>query len=473
MGLQEDVNRDAFRDRIATINEEGNRNYIYPKKPSGKFYNKRTYLSYFLLTVLFAGPWIKIGGEPLLMLNVLERKFVIFGQIFWPQDFYLFVIGMITMVVFIILFTVIYGRLFCGWICPQTIFLEMVFRKIEYKIDGDWQKQRKLADMPWNAEKIRKRVLKNGIFFIISFFIANTFLLYIIGSDDWMKLVTDNPADHAGGLTAMVIFTLAFFGVFARFREQACVVVCPYGRLQGVLLDTKSIVVAYDFVRGENRGRFKRREDRAESGKGDCIDCHACVDVCPTGIDIRNGTQLECVNCTACMDACDAIMDKVGFEKGLIRYASEEQIKNKQREIVFTPRMIAYTAVLGVLMSLLVVLMALRTDVQTTILRAPGTTLQEMEDGRLSNLYQYKVINKTSEELPIRFEVLDDSGAEIKMVGKELVLQKGDNIEGALFLIMDESNLDGMKTKVKIGVFSGERQLETLETVFLGPIKFN
>ena len=473
MGLQEDVNRDAFRDSIATINEEGKRNYIYPKKPSGKFYNKRTYVSYFLLAVLFGAPWIKIGGEPLLMLNVLERKFVILGQIFWPQDFYLFVIGMITMVVFVILFTVIYGRLFCGWICPQTIFLEMVFRKIEYMIDGDWQKQRKLADMPWNAEKIRKRVLKLGIFLIISFAIANTFLMYIIGSDDWIQLVTDSPVNHAGGLTAMVIFTLVFFGVFAKFREQACIVVCPYGRLQGVLLDTKSIIVAYDFVRGENRGRFKRREDREEAGKGDCIDCHACVDVCPTGIDIRNGTQLECVNCTACIDACDSIMDKVGFEKGLIRYASEEQIKNKQKEIVFTPRMVAYTSVLGVLMSLLVVLMALRTDVETTVLRAPGTTYQTQDDGRLSNLYQYKVINKTSEELPIHFEIIDESGAEIKMVGKELTLQKGDNIEGALFLIMDESSLHGMKTKVKIGVYSGERQLETLETVFLGPIKFN
>jgi len=468
MGLEE-VNRDAFRDSIATIDESGNRKYIYPKKPSGRFYKWRTYLSWGLLAVLFGGPWIKINGEPLLMLNVIERKFIIFGQIFWPQDFYLFVIGMITMVVFVILFTVIYGRLFCGWICPQTIFMEMVFRKIEYAIDGDWQRQKKLTNMPWNAEKIRKRVLKHSIFFVLSFIIANTFLLYIIGSDDWIKLVTDDPVDHAGGLTAMVIFTLVFYGVFSKFREQACIVVCPYGRLQGVLLDTKSIIVAYDFVRGENRSRFKRREDRKEAGKGDCIDCHACVDVCPTGIDIRNGTQLECVNCTACIDACDAIMDKVGFERGLIRYASEEQIKNQQKKITLTPRMLAYSSVLGVLLSVLLVLLTLRNDVETTMLRAPGTTFQEQPDGRLSNLYQYKVINKTNDALPIHFEVLEGS-AEIKMVGKELVLQKGENIEGALFIILDRSDLDGMKTDVTIGVFSDGRQLETLETVFLGPI---
>ncbi len=469
MGLEEEVNRDSFRDSIATIDESGNRNYIYPKKPSGKFYQWRTYVSYFLLTVLFGAPWIKIDGEPLLMLNVLERKFVIFGQIFWPQDFYLFVIGMITMAVFVILFTVVYGRIFCGWMCPQTIFLEMVFRKIEYWIDGDFQRQKKLANMPWNAEKIRKRVAKLSIFLAISFFIANTFLLYIIGSDDWIQLVTDDPADHAGGLTAMVLFTLVFFGVFSKFREQACIVVCPYGRLQGVLLDTKSIVVAYDFVRGENRGRFKRREDRQEADKGDCIDCHACVDVCPTGIDIRNGTQLECVNCTACIDACDAIMDKVGFEKGLIRYASEDQIKNKRKEVTLTPRMIAYSSVLGVLLSLLIVLLTLRNDVETSMLRAPGTTYQEQEDGRLSNLYQYKVINKTNDALPIHFEVLEGN-AEIKIVGKELTLQKGENIEGALFIMLDRSELTGMKTDIKIGVFSEGRQLESLETVFLGPI---
>ena len=168
MGLEQEVNRDAFRDRIATISEEGKRNWIYPKKPSGKFYKWRSYVSYFLLTILFLGPWIRIDGEPLLMINVLERKFVIFGQIFWPQDFSLFAIGMITSIVFIILFTVIYGRIFCGWICPQTIFMEMVFRKIEYWIEGDWQKQRKLNAQKWDAEKIRKKVSKNAIFFLIS-----------------------------------------------------------------------------------------------------------------------------------------------------------------------------------------------------------------------------------------------------------------------------------------------------------------
>lgn len=468
MSLAEDVNKDAFRDRIATIDEEGKRKWIYPKKPSGNFHKWRSYLSWVLLVLLFSTPFIKINGNPLLMLNVIDRKFVIFGQIFWPQDFYLFVIGTIALIVFIALFTVVYGRVFCGWVCPQTIFMEMVFRKIEYWIEGDWQKQRKLDQMPWNAEKIRKKVGKHIIFFVLSFIIANTFLQYIIGIDDWFDLVTDPPKEHIGGLTAMLLFTGAFYGVFSRFREQVCTVVCPYGRMQGVLLDTKSIVVAYDFVRGENRSNFKRREDRKAEGKGDCIDCHACVDVCPTGIDIRNGTQLECINCTACIDACDAIMDKVGFERGLIRYASEEQIKEKKK-FTFTPRIAAYTTVLGALLSLMFVLLLLRGEVQTSILRAPGTTLQDQGDGKISNLYQFKVINKTNTDLPIHFEI-EEGNATIKLIGQDQVLKKEGTIEGAMFIIMDRKDVSKLKNKIKIGVFSGERQLETVETVFLGPI---
>ncbi|KAB1064714.1 cytochrome c oxidase accessory protein CcoG [Salibacter halophilus] len=469
MGLAEEVNRDAFRDSIATVDEEGKRNWIYPKKPQGRYYKWRSYVSYVLLAFFFSAPFIKIGGEPLIMLNVIDRKFVFFGQIFWPQDFYLFVIGMITMIVFIILFTVIYGRLFCGWVCPQTIFMEMVFRKIEYWIEGDFRKQRKLDQMKWNGEKIRKKTLKHAIFFGLSFIISNLFLIYIIGDHDWFSLVSDHPREHVGGLTSMVIFTGVFYGVFSKFREQVCTVVCPYGRLQGVLLDSKSIVVAYDFVRGEKRGRFKRREDREEQGKGDCIDCHACVDVCPTGIDIRNGTQLECINCTACIDACDAIMDKVGFDRGLIRYASEENIREK-KEFTFTSRMFAYTGVLGVLVGVLLMLFAFRTDAEATILRAPGTIYQKTEDGRLSNLYQYKVINKTNEELPIHFQIESEHG-EIKMVGKDLVVKKGEYIEGAFFIILDESELDGMKTKVEVGVYGGDRRLDVNTTSFIGPIK--
>ena len=347
---------EVFRDSIATVDSEGKRSWVFPKKPSGRFYKYRSYVSYFLLAFLLSAPFIKINGNQFLLFNVLERKFNIFGFPFWPQDFHLLVISMITGVVFVILFTVVFGRIFCGWICPQTIFLEMVFRKIEYWIDGNRGKQIRLDKQPWNAEKVRKRLLKWFIFFIISFIIANVFLAYLIGGDKLISYITGNPLDNISTLIALLIFTSVFYFVFAWFREQVCIIACPYGRLQGVLLDNKTINVAYDHKRGERekgRSKFKKNENREALGKGDCIDCKQCVVVCPTGIDIRNGTQLECVNCTACIDECDHIMESVGLPKGLIRYASEDNIA-KKKPFQFTARMKGYSAVLFILTGILI-----------------------------------------------------------------------------------------------------------------------
>src|SRR4051812_20702916 len=245
--------KDLFRDSVATVTKEGKRNYIWPKKPRGRLYNLRSGFSIVYLLIFFGLPFIKVNGEPLLMINILERKFIIFGMIFWPQDFFIFGIAMLTFIVFVILFTVAFGRIWCGWACPQTIFMEMVFRKIEYLIDGDNAEQKRLSSSSWNAIKIRKRLLKHSIFFIISFLIANTFLAYIIGIDKLKLLVTEGPFSHMGGFVALVVFTAVFYSVYARFREQACLVVCPYGRLQGVLLDRNSVVIAYDYNRGEPR----------------------------------------------------------------------------------------------------------------------------------------------------------------------------------------------------------------------------
>ncbi|MEY3433263.1 MAG: cytochrome c oxidase accessory protein CcoG, partial [Bacteroidota bacterium] len=239
----------GFRDSVATIDKKGKRKFIHPKKPKGALYNKRNIASILYLIVFFTLPWIKIDGEPLIMLNVLKRKFILFGQIFGPQDFFIFALGMITFLVFIILFTVIFGRVFCGWACPQTIFMEMVFRKIEYWIDGDAHQQQQLRSMPWNAEKIRKRTTKILVFWIISFIISNYFMAYLISMDEVMRYVHEGIPAHAGTFTALLLFTSIFFFVYYWFREQVCIVVCPYGRLQGVLLDKNSIVVAYDYVR--------------------------------------------------------------------------------------------------------------------------------------------------------------------------------------------------------------------------------
>ncbi|WP_299315261.1 cytochrome c oxidase accessory protein CcoG [uncultured Aquimarina sp.] len=465
---------ETFRDSIGTINEEGKRAWLYPKKPSGVFYEYRKWVSYGLLIFLFSAPFIKINGNQFLLFNVLERRFNIFGAPFWPQDFHLFVISMIIGVVFVILFTVAFGRLFCGWICPQTIFMEMVFRRIEYWIEGDRGKQIRLDKQPWNAEKIKKRVLKWMVFFIISFLIANVFLAYLIGSDKLIQYIfIEGPFKHVSTLISLLIFTAVFYFVFAWFREQVCVIACPYGRLQGVLLDAKSIVVAYDYKRGEKevgRAKFKKNEERPTTGKGDCIDCFQCVHVCPTGIDIRNGTQLECVNCTACIDACDHMMESVNLPKGLIRYASEDDIAKKEK-FKFTPRLKGYTAVLVILIGVFLGMSFLRNDVEANILRLPGQLYERKENNMISNVYTFKLVNKTIDDIEnVHFELLSHTGTIEVVTHKNFVVPKQGLAEGTLFIEINVSALSGDKDKVKIGVYANDNELiETTTTAFLGP----
>ena len=457
---------DEFRDSIGTITAEGDRKWIFAKKPFGKLYNARTIVSYLYLLVFFALPWIKVNGEPLFMFNLIERKFILFGTIFWPQDFFLFVIAMLTFMVFVVLFTVVFGRLFCGWICPQTIFMEMVFRKIEYWIEGDAEKQKRLNDAEWNKEKVLKRGAKFFAFFGFSFIIAHYFLAYIIGMDAVVQYMSEGLVNHIGTFIPLVVFSFVFFAVYWKFREQACLIVCPYGRLQGVMLDPNSIVVAYDYVRGEPRGKMKRHAE-PEKKLGDCIDCMACVKVCPTGIDIRNGTQLECVNCTACIDACDHIMESVHKPTGLIRYASENNIARSEK-LKVTPRIIAYSVVLVALVAVLFALMLTRKDVQATVMRAQGMLFQKQEDGRISNLYNIKLINKTRNTLPVELKLIGTDG-EIQVVGKPIVMKPESANDAVFFVIMDKQDIPHRKNKIEIGVYSKGEKLDDVNTNFMGP----
>jgi cytochrome c oxidase accessory protein FixG len=466
---------ESFRDTIGTIDEEGHRKFLFPKKPSGKFYEYRKWVSYFLLMVLVANPFVKINGNQFMMFNIMERRFNIFGFPFWPQDFYLFVLFMITGIVFVIFFTVIFGRLFCGWICPQTIFLEMVFRRIEYWIEGDRGAQIRLSKQEWNAEKIRKKGLKWTVFLFLSFFIANIFLAYIISSDELFKMIEEGPENNVSTLIALLIFTGVFYFVFVWFREQVCIIACPYGRLQGVLLDNKSINVAYDFVRGEKeigRAKYNNQEDRATTGKGDCIDCKQCVHVCPTGIDIRNGTQLECINCTACIDECDLIMESVNLPKGLIRYASEDEIEKKSK-FKFTTRMKGYSAVLVILVGILTGLLFLRNEVETVILRLPGQ-LYEHKGDDISNVFTFKIINKTNEDFnDIHFKLHGIKGI-INVVGKQdFEVKKQAMNSGTLFVEIHQYLLEHDKTKLHIEVYNGNKKIETTTTSFLSPRSFD
>lgn len=455
----------SFRDSVATIDKKGRRNFLFPKKPRGKLYRWRTIASLIYLAVFFSLPFIKNDGQPLFLFNVIERKFILFGQIFWPQDFFIFAIGFLASMVFIIVFTVVFGRVFCGWACPQTVFMEMVFRKIEFWLDGDAQKQKQLKTMPWNAYKIRKRLTKMVVFYAISFVIANFFLSYIIGMDELEKMITEGISANFGTFFSLIGFTSVFFFVFYWFREQACIVVCPYGRLQGVLLDKKSMVVAYDFVRGEPRGKLKKASINPD--QGDCVDCFACVRVCPTGIDIRNGTQLECVNCTACIDACNAIMDSINKPQGLIRIDSEENIEHARKN-KFNWRVGAYSAILVLLVGFLAYLLLSRKDVDATVSRTPGQIFQMQADGRISNLFSIKLANKTRKDIPVTLK-LENALGEISIIGENLKVPAESYFQSPFFVKMDKKDIQKRKTKLLIGVYEGDKKIETAETTFIGP----
>lgn len=466
---------DSFRDSIGTIDKEGKRAWIYPKKPSGFFYEKRKWVSYILLLMLLSAPFIKINGNQLFLFNVLERKFSFFAVTFWPQDFYIVVIGLIIGVVFVALFTVVFGRIFCGWICPQTIFMEMVFRRIEYWIEGDRGAQIRLDKQNWNGEKIRKKGIKWFLFFVISFIIANVFLAYLMGSDQLFLMIQNGPLNHLSTFISLIIFTAVFYFVFVWFREQVCLIACPYGRLQGVLLDEKSIVVAYDYKRGEGekgRAKFKKNESRPDKGLGDCIDCAQCVNVCPTGIDIRNGTQLECVNCTACIDVCDHMMESVQIPKGLIRYTSEDEI-SKNQKFQFTNRMKGYSAVLLILVGILTGLLFLRSDVEAKVLRLPGQLFEHKGDN-ISNVYTYKIANKTARDFDeVTFKIVEPQGR-IILVGKQAVkIKKEQMVQGTLFIEIPQAILKGDKIEVQLEVYNKGELIDQTKTNFLGPRSFN
>ena len=459
-----DEEHEAFRDELASVGRDGRRKWVYARKPAGRFYTARTLVSYVLLALLFLGPFVKVNGQPILLLNVLERKFIVFGLVFWPQDFYLLVLCVLTGFVTIALVTSAVGRIWCGWLCPQTVFLEMLFRKIEWALEGSAQQQVRRDRAALTLDTAWRKALKHAIFFALSFAIANVFLAYIIGSDALLVIVTDPPSEHLAGLFAITTFSLVFYAVFARFREQACTLACPYGRVMGALVDENTLTITYDRTRGEPRARMLHGQDQA--GHGDCIDCAQCVTVCPTGIDIRNGIQLECVACTACADACDDVMRRVGRPEGLIRYTSEEAVRSGRRRIV-TWRVKAYATVWLVLLAAAVTLIAQRPDLDVLVLRQPGTLQATLDNGDVSNFYNVQVINRSGRTFALTYHVLEPAGGSITPLGPIGDVPPFGLVESRFLLRASPAALKGTSTPVRIEVRQDGERVSTVETSFL------
>lgn len=448
----------TFRDRPINMNERGGRKWVYAKKPSGKWYTRRTIFSWFILLFFVGAPFLRFNGNPFILLDIASRKFIIFGAIFWAQDTFILALLMLSFVLFVVLFTVTFGRIWCGWACPQTIFMEMVFRKIEYLIEGDYKKRHKLDNGSWTTEKIIKKTVKHFLFILISLTITNVFLMWFIGNEKWMQFASEPIPEHLSGFLIVLLVSGFFYFVYSYFREQICTMVCPYGRMQGVLLDSKSVVVTYDYKRGEPRGA---------KTNGDCIDCHQCITVCPTGIDIKNGSQLECINCTACIDQCNKIMHVTGKPPGLIRYASEMDIK-EGRSTVWNARNKAYSTVLLIIFSFFVYTLFSRPDIETTILRTPGLLFQENENDIISNVYNIKIVNKTHNEMPLEIKLISHNG-EIKMAGNSMIIKDQGMFESTFLLFIAKEKLSGDKTDVEFGIYNDNELIETYKTTFVGP----
>lgn len=449
----------SFRDRPININEEGHSRWVYAKKPSGKWHTRRLIVSWILLAFFVAAPFIRINGYPLILLDIANQKFIIFGAIFWAQDTFVLALLMLSFVLFIVLFTVTFGRIWCGWACPQTLFMEMVFRKVEFLIEGDYHKRKKLDASPLTAGKFFKKAAKHAVFILISVIMTNVFLMWFIGSDGLFQIMSDPVGRHLKGFLLMLAVSLFFYWLYSYFREQLCIMICPYGRMQGVLIDQRTIAVAYDYKRGEPRGA---------KSEGDCIDCRQCIAVCPTAIDIRNGTQLECINCAACIDECNSVMKRTGHRPGLIRYVSAEGIE-KGHTTVWNWRNRAYSLVLLLLFSFFVYTLLSRTQVETTILRTPGLIYQVNPDSTISNVYNIKIVNKTHREMDLQIRLLSHADGVIKMAGNKILLPDQGMFESTFVLFLPARKPISEKEIIRFGIYHEENLLETTESTFVGP----
>ena len=383
---------------LSTLNEDGSRRWIRPRPSRGGWWKRRQVTAYGLMFVFFVIPYLRIAGKPIILMDLPRREFTLFGTTFLPTDTLLFMLLFVTVGIAIFLITTLYGRVWCGWGCPQTVYMEYLFRPIERALEGGFRGSMRLDR---KGQLAGRRPLKYAIYMVLSMFLAHTFLAYFVGIDQLVKWVQGTPAHHPVAFFIMAGTTLAIFADFTWYREQTCLVACPYGRLQSVMFDKRTLGVAYDYGRGEPR--MKGTKNRPHDA-GDCIECGMCVRTCPTGIDIRDGVQMECIHCTQCIDACDEIMVKIGRKPGLIRYSTQDELRGRTRRMLRT-RVIVYPVALAVSLGLFLFFLANRASTEVTVLRGTGASYQVHDDGNVVNEVRLKFSNRNRETRAYRISL--------------------------------------------------------------------
>lgn len=452
-------------ERLATTDEHGHRVYLHPESVKGLWQRRRAIVYWFLIGLYLVLPWINIKGKPALQMDLFNREFTFLGGTIHGVEPFLIFLALISVLFFIAFMTSVFGRVWCGWACPQTVFIQSIFLKIEALIEGTPKHRRDLDAAPWDGKKIFKRGLKWLVFFIICSHIAHTFIGYIVGPRNLLLITTHSPSENWGLFSGAMIVTGIFLFDFGWFREQFCIIMCPYGRLQSVMMDENSLVVSYDKKRGEPRfGTVPKGEE------GDCVNCYHCVKVCPTGIDIRRGTQLECIACTLCIDACDNIMDKLKRPHGLIKYASE----NGEKHRLLTPRAMVYSGVSLLLGIFLVYSLSASTKLNLVFLRAkvPFTVSRE---GKVMNNFQLKLSHQGNETPKVEFKVKEpELASKIELItpAHPTVLDEAEE-KVVFFFRFDPSVLNQGKVSVTVQVEDVERKtiIGEKEVSLVGPIQ--
>lgn len=459
---------------LSTLNSDGSRRWLRPRVSPGRFLVARRVLAWALIAIFTVLPFVRVGGAPAILLDIGKRQFTLFGKTFLPTDTVLLAVLVVGIVVLVFLVTAVLGRVWCGWACPQTVYLEFVYRPIERFFEGPPGRGGTLGRKASGARTAAKYLA----YFVVSMGLAHTFLSYFVGVEHLRVWMTRSPVDHPTPFAIMAITTGLMFFDFAWFREQTCIVACPYGRLQAVLIDRDSLIVSYDPRRGEPRGHghgahvkplaLSGLAGAAEASRGDCIDCGLCVETCPTGIDIREGLRMECIGCAQCIDACDTVMRKIQRPEGLIRYSSQLRIAGERGRIV-RPRLFVYAGILVAIVSVFSVLLSQAKDTDVTLLRGMGVPFTELTNGEIANPARLKITNRSRSPRSYRIEVSAGAPARIVLDDQPLLVQPTASVTRGLLIVVPATSFVLGRHEVRLRVFDDQRSSTQVAYRLLGP----